>query len=735
MHRDSNTMKQNAFYRLGIFIFNWKKTVICFWIVALLFCIPTLPKLITPFQSSGFENFKSESYKALNEVENNIGYQKHRVLILFSKKNMSLNDLEFRNKVDKSLKQLNTISAKHEVIIGPVQEHKQILAVLAFKNIKKVDDVLLDEIESKVKKNKNLKIFFGGEDVFLESINKQTQKDLFHADMVAGPISIITLILVFGSLAAALMPIIVGAFCAILMLGFLYFLAFHTSLSIFTINIALLLGLCLSLDYALFIISRFREELILKQTISEAMGNTLAHAGKAVFFSGLAVFASLSALLLFPINILVSVGVGGLCAVFLAVLGALSLLPAILGLLKTHINFGTLFKFKSSDQSGIWGKIATVVTKFPYIFASIGMIILLFCAIPVKDLKLGIYDYHILPPHSEGRVFFQEFTKGYDEQELSPITIVVETNKDILNSINLNRTYKLIQKIKNLDNVHSVSGYLSWIPHGRLNDYKTLYLASRDVLPDAVKQMLKTSTNKHMSVFYVLSDYSSESKQTQKLVKQIRNISISGLDIHVSGVPANNVDVINGIKEMAPKAVSLILVMTFIVLLALLKSLFLPIKAIVMNILSILATYGSLVYIFQLGHGEKFLHFDSQGSSDISMLIIIFCALFGFSMDYEVFLLSRIQECFNRTKDNKSSIIFGIDHSAKIITSAAWIVIVLCGSFLVADVLMVKAFGLGIAIAIFLDAFIIRIFLVPAIMTLTKRINWYCPKILLSFFK
>ena len=147
-----------------------------------------------------------------------------------------------------------------------------------------------------------------------------------------------------------------------------------------------------------------------------------------------------------------------------------------------------------------------------------------------------------------------------------------------------------------------------------------------------------------------------------------------------------------------------------------------------MNILSLSATYGSLVYIFQLGHGESILNFDSQGSLDISMLVIIFCALFGFSMDYEVFLLTRIQEYYLKTKDNRKSIIFGIDHSAKIITSAAMLVIVLCASFLIAKVMMVKAFGLGIAIAIFLDAFVIRIFIVPALMTITKSLNWYCPK-------
>lgn len=722
-------MPNNLFYSLGYNIFRFRRWIIVSWIIAILLCLPCLPKLMVPFTSGGFENFNSESALTLTYIQKKIGYQKHRVLFLFSKKSSKTSDEQFRHDVDKALKGLKNLDEKHEVLVGPIQHDKNILAVLAFKNSSDFNTQNLEDIKSYVTLTKRIRVKFGGEDVFLNSINKQTQKDLYRADIVATPVTVFTLLMVFGSVAAAIMPLFVGASCAVIMLGLLHWIAYHTSLSIFTINIAMLLGLCLSLDYALFIISRFREELDEKQSHQEAIAMTIETAGKAVFFSGLAVFASLSALVLFPINILVSVGIGGLCAVMLAVIGALTLLPAILSCINSGINFGTIFK-TNMKESHFWRKIATKVVNMPYLFVFLGLVVLVICSLQVRGIKLGIYDYHILPKQSEGRDFFNAFTKEYDESELSPILVVIHSHSNILNEKNIERAYHLMTKIKKMDAIDSVSGYLNWIPKGKLEAYKTLYTSDKERLPEPVKQILMTSTSKHDAILYVQSKYSSESEKTQKLIRELRDLIVSGLSIKITGGPANNFDVFTGIYQKMPYAVAMILGMTFLVLMLLLKSLFLPFKAILMNILSLLATYGTLVFVFQKGDFHHLLNFDPQGFLDISMLVIIFCALFGFSMDYEVFLLTRIHEYYLRSGDNEKSIIFGMEHSAKIITSAAWIVIVLCSSFLIADVLIVKAFGFGVAIAILIDAFIIRIFLVPAIMTLTRKINWYLPRFL-----
>lgn len=723
-------MENQWFYKFGKWISYYRKSIVLIWVVIFLSCLPFLSSIMKPFQSTGFENPFSESQETYNMLSEKLGYQNHRLLILFKKDSLNLSDADFARHVKKSLKGLKKLKQAHEVILSlPTKNqknHNVSLAIIAFKKEIPLTPEAIKDIEHLIKYRKHLKIFFGGEDVFLNSVNQQTQKDLFHADMIATPFSIITLLFVFGSVMAALMPVLVGSFCALAMLVSLYFLAHYMSLSIFTTNIALLLGLCLSLDYALFIISRFREELPNSNNISVVIGRTLATAGKAVFFSGLAVFASLSALLIFPINILYSVGIGGLCAVFLAVMGALTFLPALLSILQHKINAGVVFKYQNHHHL-FWRKLAQMVIKNPVIFAFTGLVSLLILTYPLQHLKLGISDYHILPKHSEGRQFFNQYQQYYDVDELTPIIVVLKSKEDLFSEKNIVKVHELIDKIERQKSVDKVSGYLTLIPNGTLKQYLQLYKMPLKYQPQAVQQILKTSTTSDVGVLYIVSKFPPESTETQQLIDYLRVQDSKGLEVLVTGVPANNLDVFNGIHQNLKTAIYLILSVSFVVLMILLRSLFLPLKAIFLNILSLAATYGVLVYIFQDGHFHQFLNFEPQGNLDISMLVIIFCALFGFSMDYEVFLLTRIQESYHHFKNNDKSIVFGIEHSAKIITSAALIVIVLCLSFLVADVLMVKAFGLGIAIAIFIDAFIIRTLMVPAIMAIAGRINWYFP--------
>ena len=248
-------------------------------------------------------------------------------------------------------------------------------------------------------------------------------------------------------------------------------------------------------------------------------------------------------------------------------------------------------------------------------------------------------------------------------------------------------------------------------------------------MPHMAKQLLETTTTKNLTVIDIITKYQKDSPQTLKLISSLHAMKpIKGLTLSVTGVPVNNMEVLNSIYHYLPYALLWIMVCTYFILLVLLRSIFLPFKAILMNLLSLCACYGALVLVFQDGYLSKLLNFEPQGMLDVSLSVIIFCALFGFSMDYEVFLLSRIKESYKLSGDNKKSIVFGIEKSSRIITSAAMIVIVICTSFLVADILMVKAFGLGIAIAIFVDAFLIRTILVPATMALFSSWNWYIPK-------
>jgi RND superfamily putative drug exporter len=531
---------------------------------------------------------------------------------------------------------------------------------------------------------------------------------------------------------AAILPIILGGGCALIILTTLFFLGHAFTLSIFTLNIALLLGLCLSLDYSLFVISRFRDELKNGLDIREAIAVTQATAGKAIFYSGLAVFASLSALLLFPINILFSVAVGGLTAVFVAVLTAIIFLPAILAVLNTRINLlrVKLFKYKNGQSSSIWHWIAEKVVHRPLVFLVGILIVLLMLGYPFLSANFGVSDFRIFPQHSENRVFFDTYSQKFKESELTPISIVVKTDDQrILSYKNISNLYDLARKLKRNPLIAEVNSIVTTDPVLTKQQYYKLYNLRSSLIGNNIKQLLGTTTRHYFTVINVISKYQINSPKTETLINELQKLKAAkGMTIELTGTPVNNVDVLKSISKVLPYAILWIMGFTYLILLVLLRSLLLPLKAILMNLLSLCACYGALVLVFQDGYLHQFLNFEPQGMLDISLLVIIFCAIFGFSMDYEVFLLTRIKEAYDSTHDNDKSIIFGIEKSSRIITSAALIVILLCSSFLVADVLMVKAFGLGIAVAIFVDAFLIRTFLVPATMALIKEWNWYLPK-------
>lgn len=738
----NKSMDASVFYNLGKITYRFKLEIIIFWIICLLICIPHLTDIMSPFTSTGFIATNSRSDKADKYLAKNLNESNNQFIIIYHSKDLPANSNKFQEKVDASLKKLKDFPIEHEIIL-PRNNPKQIskdnhtaYVAIIFKTNKTLTKDIINKFQNSISKPKNMSMYLGGEPIFVQNINEQTQKDLFKSDMIAAPISIIALLIIFKSVVAAMIPIYLGASCALLILTILYLLGHIFSLSIFTINIALLLGLCLSLDYALFIVYRFRDELNEIKDEKLAIAKTMATAGKAVFFSGIAVFISLSALLIFPINILFSIGVGGLVAVFVAVSAAITLLPAILSVLKHRVNSLAIRPInrqkanpKQNDDNSIWYKIATHVTNKPGIYS---LLILAFVSVlgyTVHNLKVGISDYNVLPEHSQNQNFFDIYKSNFNTEGLTPIKLIISTNNGTITSNeNIKNIYNLIHEIQKNPNVKAVNSIVSFNANLSLRQYQYMY---KDInqIDKNLKILLKATTRDNFTVANIISKYSPNAQQTRDLIKDIENLKPqNNLQLQLAGIPVNNADVLDAITKHLAHALLWIIILTYVILLILLRSLILPLQAIFMNILSLCASYGVLVFIFQEGYLHELLHFKPQGMTDVSLIIIIFCALFGFSMDYEVFLLTRIHEAYMATRDNKQSIIFGIVKSSRIITSAALIVILLCGSFMYADVLMVKEFGLGIAVAIFVDAFAIRTILVPATMTIMNNWNWYLPR-------
>jgi RND superfamily putative drug exporter len=727
----------HVFYQLGRVIYPLRWFIIALWIIILLALSPLMPNIVAPFKTTGFEDENSKSALAEVFLNKKLGYNNNnKFLIIYSSKSLSTSNPVFFKKIKNSLKGLKQFPIDYDLIL-PNNNKKQVAkdkhsayAVVIIKSKEELSNSLLNQFKSLIKPPRHMQIHMGGESIFEDNLNKQTQEDLYKADYIATPVAIITLILVFGSVVAALLPIFLGGGCAMMILSTLYCIGHFANLSVFTVNIALLLGLCLSLDYSLFIINRFRDELRHGHNVEDALAITEATAGKAIFYSGLAVFASLSGLFLFPINILFSVAVGGLTAVFVAVVTAIFFLPAFLAVLKTKINLLHVRILPKSFQGfNTWHWLAEKIVHRPLYFFFPILIVLLMLGYPFISAKFGISDFHIFPKDSENRLFFDTYAAKFNENELTPISVVIKSNKAILSEKNLSTLYDLTQRWKKNPLIADVNSIVTTDPNLSKNEYIALYDSNNKQQPDAIKTLLASTTGHHFTVVDIVSKHEMNSPKTKTLINELEKAKVhQGMSISLTGTPVDNTDVLHKIAAKLPYAIAWIMLSTYFILLFLLRSIFLPIKAILMNLFSLCACYGALVLVFQDGYLHQLFNFEPQGMLDISLLVIIFCAIFGFSMDYEVFLLSRIKEFYLATGDCKNSIVFGIEKSSRIITSAALIVIFLCCSFLVADIIMVKAFGLGIAVAIFVDAFLIRSFLVPATMALLESWNWYLPK-------
>jgi len=733
-------MAKDVFFSSGKLFYKLRWFIIALWLAFLVLSIPFVPQILTPFKAIGFKDPQSESAKANATLNRKLGYGYNQFIVMYHSDKLRATGNTYKNRIKRSLKGLEDIPVQHQIIY-PTKDNDQIsknrrdaYAVILFKGDGEATEDLLKQFRAAIKKPPRMTMKVGGEPIFLEDTKNQTQLDLYSAEYIATPVAIITMLLVFGSVVAASIPIVLGGISAFLTLMVLFCAGQFYNLSVFTINIALLVGLCLILDYALLIVNRFRDELYLGAKVSDAVAITQATAGKAVFFSGIAVFISLSALLLFPINILYSVGIGGLAAVFVAVSTAFILLPAVLGVLHRRVNLLhiKIFKRNNLQSNPFCNWLVTKVVKYKYSFFIVVLALLLAMGSPFLNAKFGISDFKILPKTQESRQVFDTFAKEFGENKLAPLMAVVKSkNNDILTKRNISALYDLGTKIAKDPRVESVSSVVNTDPRLRRTQYKNLYTGPKKYMPQDLKKLVDVTTNDDFAVFTIISKYPAYSKKTHDLIIELREMALkNNLTLELTGAPANTYDVLQSIIKFFPYALLWIMGFTYIILLFVLRSVFLPIKAVFTTTLSLFASYGILVLVFQMGYFHEILNFEPQGMLDISLLIIIFCALFGISMDYEVFLLARIKEYYEQTGDTEQSIITGIDRSWKIITSAAIIVIMLCFSFMAADILLVKAFGLGIAVAVFIDAYVIRTILVPALMAIMGRLNWYLPRFL-----
>jgi RND superfamily putative drug exporter len=555
------------------------------------------------------------------------------------------------------------------------------------------------------------------------AVSSTIEGDLSRAESVAVPITLLLLVIVFGGLVAAGLPLIVGLVSIIGTFFTLWVVAGLTDVSVFSINLVTALGLGLAIDYSLFIVSRFREELAThprshwepdeRRSVEAAVVRTVETAGRTVLVSAVTVAISLSALLVFPLYFLRSFAFAGVGVTLVAALTSVVALPAVLSLIGRRVDSLRLLRRRppAAEGSGFWHRTAERVMRHPVISAAAVIVVLLLLGAPFLGVRFGTGDERVLPEGAPARTATERLRSDFDSDEGDAFPVVVLSADGA--AVADDRVDDYASRLSAIGGVVRVDA-----PTGRY------VRGTRVVGPDATLARYRSGGSVRLSVVPSVEPISPSG---EALVARVRATPAPGTSM-VGGASAALSDAKSSIAARLPLALGIIVVATFVLLFLMFGSVLVPVKAIVLNVLSLTATFGAMVWIFQEGHGAGLLGFTPTGMTDLTTPILMFCIAFGLSMDYEVFLLSRIKEEHDRTGDNTRAVAVGLERTGRIVTAAAALLAITFVAFATSDITFIKLFGLGLALAVVMDATLIRATLVPAFMELAGDANWWAPR-------
>jgi len=564
-----------------------------------------------------------------------------------------------------------------------------------------------------------------------QAFNTTLETDLQRAEFVTIPVTLILLIIIFAGIVAAGLPLGVGILTIIGGVGGTFYLNRFTDVSQYAINIVTLIGLGVSIDYSLFVVNRFRDEIAKGASREDALATTIATAGRAITFSGLTVAVGLSAMLFFQGTFMASMGAAGAIVVAIAVLYGLTFLPALLALLGPNVNRLRIPSFgrATSSGGGFWHGLATWVMKRPIVVLVPTVAFLVIAATPFFSLRLANGNVDMLPTHIEARQGYDRLIADFPGQDQTTFNIVVSYPSDTpLTQNRIMDQYALDRRIAAIPNVLHTTSIYDLDPNLGLYDYEQTYTGDPSKIPAAVQPLMSSTVGKHIVLIQATSAAGPSTDTARNIVKAIRaDQGVTDGQVLVGGETAVDLDVIQFIYGQVPWAVGTVVLLTYVLLFLLTGSVVLPLKAILLNFLSIGASFGALVFIFQQGHFSSLLGFTPQ-SLDPSIPVILFSIVFGLSMDYEVLLVSRMHEEYVRLGDNTAAVASGLEKTGRLITGAAAVMFAVFMAFGLAEVVIIKAIGIGLAIAVAIDATIVRSLVVPAVMRLLGDVNWWAPR-------
>ena len=833
-----------VFHRIGVFGYRFRWAILLLWGALLISSAFFAPELSGRLKGGGFEGSNSEAERVQDLMSGEFGLSPATLTVVFTGDGTPARSEEFQKAQENALSGVRKL--EHVRYVGSYagskdprfisEDGEKSYAVVAF-------DVSIDETRNAVARVRNevrsdeLETFVTGAPAVYQDLEKASNEDVKNAEKYAFPFAVVILVFAFGTLVAAGVPVLIGGASVLTALAVLYFITGFYDMSVFTLTLSTMLGLGLGIDYALFFVSRFREEMEDYPT-SEAVPRTVATAGRSIFFSGTAVLIGLSGLLFFPFMFMRSIGVAGVVVVFVSVSAALTLLPALLGVLGPRVNRLAIRRRGGGPGTAFWSRSAEVVMRHPVAVILLAAAILGTLLYPVGHMRVGIPEATVLPQKYESRAGDDILKKNFEYASLNPMEIVATIDEDPLGAAGLSDTKILGERLRGAEGVsrvesvytlgeaaakdyadrvasareqanaeaarqvdglvrrqieeqtrertdEAVQQQLSQIrstygtvppgteervraeveprvakevraSEGRIRDQVERRVAeevdrkvpdlpegisTERVTPEGVANFLELPAARESrelqntldsyvagdrTLLRAVTEANPYTQDAYGAVDAVRAVDApEGTSFLVGGLSAGQKDFISSLYGKAPLAAAFVIGVTYLILLITFRSVFIPLKAVIVNILSLTASFGAMVFVFQDGHLSGLLNFTPLGFVDATLPILMFCTIFGVSMDYEVFLLSRIREAYENGDSNSASVSKGLVATAGIITSAAAIIMVVTGAFAFTGIVLTKAIGLGLAVAVFVDATIIRVLLVPATMRILGDWNWW----------
>ena len=761
------SLESHGLYRLGLAygrqVYRFRWFIIAFWIAVVAASTPFAAQIGSVLKGGGYYYNNSESAHADNLINARLRQPSTQLLVIFQSTNTAVHDASYQREVNDFMSQARSFAHVTDVVQnGTGQDGRTTYVTVNFNIDSGALEDQLDNFRALLPSGPAAgpaQAYLTGDAPIDQAFNQITQQDVEHAEVFALPIALFVLMVVFGTLIAAAMPILLAIVAIPVTLAVIYAVGQHTSMSVFVLNITSIIGLGISIDYSLFMVRRFRDELAGGRSVQDAIGWTVATAGESILFSGLIVMIGFSSMLLIGTELMTSLGVGGAVVVATSVLAALTLLPALLGVLGYRVNalripflsrltMHTSHRAQHAPQKesgeqpqqegqGFWQALALGVMKRPVPIILLVTAVLAGMGWPIFSIALGSTNTDALPKSAEARQGIDILNAQFPETNDNPIYVVVQDpgGSSMLTPGNL---AKLDNLSKWIARQAHVSGVISLTqlpatpgaPTPSLQQLAALYSSGAYQRNTSLAQLVSSTTNVNMTLMTVMTHAKVDSSEGKALVNSLRagdQRASQGLTVLIGGNQADSLDFNNYLYSNFPRVILFILVTTYILLLIMFRSALLPLKAILMNVLSVSACLGVLVFIFQWGNFSNILGFTPTGFLDSIIPILLFCILFGLSMDYEVFLLSRIREEWLLTHNNRWAVARGLEKTGGVITNAALLFVIVAGAFTFTSIVVTKEMGLGMALAVLVDATIIRTLLVPATMRLLGRWNWWLP--------